>query len=105
MDQADLFDAGVKARDDGIAAVTTSNLTWMDRAIEMVRDISQFIGTGEDLRHLLLHKGLSVPSHPNAWGALIRQCRNENLIHTTGRWRRPRDKASHARPILEYRKP
>ena len=107
-DDLPLFSGEVE-RDKGIAQVTEHNERWMDLAI---REAKKYIAyrrvcfTGEDIR-FHCQKLIGLPSHPNAFGALILHLINKKLIRKTGQYVKMKDENSHARstPVYEATQP
>lgn len=83
--------------------IENAGLSWQQQAIACIR--SCWLGREgitEDFRHTCERQGLH-PHHPNAWGALTRTMKRQNLLQETGQWRSPKDHKSHARPTQVYR--
>ncbi len=96
--------SGELLRDEGIAKVSDNNEKWMRICIEKAHGAcpnNDF--TGEDLRCVLGYL-VGLPSHPNAWGALINTLVRRKIIKPTGEYRAMRDSASHARKTPVYSK-
>ena len=96
-EQADLFKTA------GIELVTSHNLSWMDRALEIIAGLGAGrLVTGEDMRHAV-QDAIGRPGHHNAYGALISHAVRRNLLLKTGEWTKMRDPQSHARMTPVYR--
>lgn len=100
------LDAARVARDAGIAKVMSVNLTWSDRAMELLRVMREDHRevTGEIVRLWLRNAGLEEPSAPHAWGGLIRGAVKRGLLMDTGRQTQMTAERSHARrtPIWRF---
>ena len=99
--QRNLFESR-QARDVGIQLTSDSNADWMQSAMDAIRGLGEWTGSGEDLRHRLLDAGIGSPKKPNAWGALVNHAKRRNLLRETGRMVQMRDVKSHARRTFEY---
>jgi|SRR5215813_12221408 len=95
---------GKKARDAGLERVWENAGPYKYQALQIVFDLPRgWIGTGEDVRHLVIAKiGPAYDYH--FWGALTREVKKRGWLVPTGNRVTPKDKASHARPIDEYRR-
>lgn len=92
------------AKRKGMANVHANNVTWNNRATEIIHSLpSGWIGIGEDMRHIVTDK-IGHPTHPNAWGALTNSCLRAGWFKPTGKWISPKDVKSHSRPTREYRR-
>lgn len=95
------------AKREGMERVKINAADWMPiafaRAINWCRANLGAEITGEDLRFTLTEAGLQDPHHPNAWGQLTKQVLEAGWLWHTGYWRKPRSRASHARPTKIYR--
>jgi hypothetical protein len=96
--QRSLFESRAE-RDIGIARVSLSNESWIEKALAILRVMKccQHEATGEDIRLWLLAHGLEEPTKPHAWGALTRTAVLRGILADTGRVRQMKDKRSHAR--------
>lgn len=56
--------------------------------------------TGEDIRRATKAK----PHHPNCWGAFVLQLINQGHIEATGKYAPMRDRRSHGRSTMIYRR-
>jgi hypothetical protein len=64
----------IQNRDEGIRKVSGSNRLWMASAVAELVARYATTGTeltGEDMREYVT-KEIGTPSHPNAWGALVK---------------------------------
>ena len=101
--QFDLFGSKA-ARDEGMARVAGRAGNFIQDGLSAIARLPVgFTVTGEDIRRLLIHDGI-VPHHHNAWGSLIRNAVERQLIRPTGRYLQMRAVASHARRTPEYRR-
>jgi hypothetical protein len=96
-----------QARDAGIGLVGTNNAAWMTAAVEVFKLWSashqgDFIA--EDYRETVVSKiGQPNGKGGHAWGALTMKLIRSELIEETGRHRKMKRKASHARKSPVYR--
>lgn len=98
-----LFDyaESVNRREAGLAQVEQQ--PWQMIALNVIRSIPiGWQGIGEDIRELVMKRGVGLPHHPNCWGALLAQAQRMRLLVRTGGMRNARGKKSHAStyPIL-----
>jgi hypothetical protein len=94
--QFDLFD-GKAARDEGISSVAVNNKAWMAAALAVVRQLPYgWRGLSENIR-VIIEQSVGKPTHPNAYGALIRAATKGGLLRPTGRRLHMRKVSSHAR--------
>jgi hypothetical protein len=95
--------SGQIERDKAIAQVSGHNERWMDLCLEnSARYIKHHVDfTGEDIR-FYCSKIVAIPSHPNAWGALIQTLIKKKLIRKTGEYRQMKSEDSHARSTPVY---
>lgn len=101
---ANLFDyaASVKARDVGLADVTTHNAKWAELILAFIDGLPRgWTGLGEDIRKLWYGP---QPDHPNAWGAVIRVAVARKLLEKTGARQPMSAVTSHARLTDQYRR-
>jgi hypothetical protein len=102
LGQFDLF-ASRRARDEGIARSTRRNGTWCELALRKIGDMSEFEGTGEDLRlRLLLREGLMKPKSPHAWGSLCYHAVRRGLLVEISPLGQMKQVSSHARRTAIY---
>ena len=103
-DWPDLFTA-YAARDEALERVSEhAGTDWNSAALNAIRRLKGQEVTGEDIR-LYAEPQIGKPPHHNAWGALIRTAKHQNLLVATGRWQPMRTPKSHARPTPVYRVP
>lgn len=98
--QEAVYDSGLHRKARGMATVTNGNKAWRDAAIATIKALPVgWTGTGEDIRHAIKE----LPSHPNAWGALVNTLLKDELIYPTGDYRAMKDKTSNGRrtPVYE----
>lgn len=96
---------GAAGRDSGMDRVVDHNADWSDQVLDYIEWLVPigWRGTGEDIRHLALDAGISLPLHSNAWGAVVMLAlRRRRLLMKTGRFVPMRDPRSHARMTCEY---
>lgn len=105
--QLSLFESR-KARDEGMEKTRSKNSVWLKLCLTTISSSlwHEWVGSGEDLRDWLLAppRNMPSPTHPNAWGSLIREATTKGLIEKTGRYVQMRQKSSHARMTPEYRR-
>lgn len=94
------------ARDEGLALVVkNAGKAWMDKAVECCMcHADAFNGrivTGEYLRHLI-EEDVGKAHSPNVYGTVVRLLLNKGVLNPTGRWVKPKDRASHSSPKPEY---
>lgn len=90
------------ARDIALGVVAENSGAWFPRACEAVAKLSNWEGTGEDLR-LLIAPVIGEPHKPNAWGALINTAIKRKYLFRTGERRHMVTVRSHARMTDVYR--
>lgn len=98
------FDATVakRERDVALKKVSSKNTRWMEEALRVIKTIVPHQRViGEDIRKYVLDFHES-PTHPNAWGALIRTAVGRGYLEPTGRWLSSTAKKSHACKCPEY---
>lgn len=94
---------GETLRDEGIARVSGRNTAWLDNALALIAS-EVAPGTelmGEDLRAI---PGIGEPTHPNAFGALVRTAIRRGLIEPTGQFRKAKRETIHAHRLAVYRR-
>lgn len=90
-------------RDKAIAKVRVANADWMKEGLLLMDVVSPGAKvTGEDLRKALTLYGLASPTHPNAWGALVRTAVKRGRLIPTNELRNMTDPRSHARLTRVY---
>lgn len=100
----DLFDyaASAKARDIGLGEVLANNVKWSELIGAFIEGLPcGWIGLGEDIRRLWAGP---PPSHPNAWGAVVRVAVARGLLVKTGERPPMKCETSHARLTDQYRR-
>ncbi len=85
--------------------MTSTTLLWQDKALTIIaeqlhREHSRV--TGEDVRFWLRTKRLRSPSHPNAYGALIRRAIETKLLRPTTKMAASESPTSHGRAQRIY---
>lgn len=100
--QQDMFAAKL-ARDDALKRVESNAGAWMGRALVAVTLLKRGkLMTGEDIRVSIV-KYVGEPHHHNAWGAMVKNAIEQNLIVPTEEWRHMKLPQSHARKSPVYR--
>jgi hypothetical protein len=93
------YDTAQDRKVEGMKAVSGGNKAWKDEGLNVIKSLTVgWTGTGEDIRTIVEE----LPSHPNAWGALIAAALKAELIYPTGEYRAMTAKASHARKTPVY---
>jgi hypothetical protein len=98
--QEHTYDSGLDRKERGMKQATKGNKAWRDNAIAVVKALPVgWKGTGESIRFAVG----ALPSHPNAWGALVNTLIKEELIYPTGDYSAMKDKTSNGRrtPVYE----
>ena len=100
-------EAARNARNRGVRASTKKNEAWMaeaERLLPKMRSCGMLEFTGEAMRVWMRLQGLSTPSSPHAWGALLNALVRRGEIRDTGRVTRMSTERSHARrtPVWEF---
>ncbi len=86
-----------------LSKVASANSAWVSSGVSHVKALPKLMKfTGEELRNLLLAKGLGAPTHHNAWGALVLALLREDLIVETGEYQAMKGTKSHARRTPVY---
>ncbi len=102
--QLDLVDAAqaAEARDAALSQVAENSGSFMDRALEAIKQLPAGEYIGEDIRAALTDQNI-IPHSANVWGSLTRTALSRGLITETGKLRAMRDRTSHARRSMVYR--
>ena len=79
-----------------------SNVGWAATAGTLLERLPSGEYTGEDVRLALTKKGLPDPTHPNAWGGVIRGGQTRGVLVPTGKYRPVISERSHGRKIAVY---
>lgn len=102
-----LFDAALaaEARDRGIALLETHQGAQVDRVLGLIGILArgQHEITSDDVHALMVARGVSEPTHPNAWGAAFRKAATQGLIEDTGRAVKSARPEAHSRRIPVWR--
>jgi hypothetical protein len=90
-------------REAVLADGAANNSEWMGEALGAFEALPYGeLGTGEDIRAMLLERGLRAPAHHNTWGALLMTLGRRGKIAKTKEYRPMRSKAAHGRGSVVY---
>jgi hypothetical protein len=96
--------SGQLLKDAGMDAVLTRQGPEFTSAVEaVIRSIDPATPPfrGEYIRRICSEQGV-VPTHPNAWGAVISTMRKRGVLQPTGKYTQSVSTANHAHPYEEY---